>query len=73
MFLSLTQGATEAEKQRVALVTLIGVVIGCVVSASLGGAVLRLFGVTIDGFRLAGGLLVLLIALNGIVKLAAVG
>ena len=64
VFLSLTQGATEAEKQRVALVTLIGVVIGCVVSVSLGGAVLRLFGVTIDGFRLAGGLLVLLIALN---------
>jgi multiple antibiotic resistance protein len=64
VFLSLTEGATEAEKQRVALVSLIGVVIGCVVSVSLGGTILRLFGVTIDGFRLAGGLLVLLIALN---------
>jgi len=39
VFLLLTQGATEAEKQRVALVTLIGVVIGCAVSVSLGGAV----------------------------------
>lgn len=64
VFLSLTQGYPDSEKRRIATVALIGVTIGCVVSAAAGGAILRAFGLTIDDFRLAGGLLVLLIALS---------
>lgn len=64
VFLSLTQGSSDAEKRRVAGIATIGVTIGCVVSVVGGGAILGVFGLTIDDFRLAGGLLVLLIALS---------
>lgn len=64
VFLSLTQGCADSERRRIATMALIGVTIGCVVSAVAGGAILRAFGLTIDDFRLAGGLLVLLIALS---------
>lgn len=64
VFLSLTEGATDAAKRKIAGVTFIGVTIGCLISVSVGDAILGVFGVTIDDFRLAGGLLVLLIALD---------
>jgi MarC family integral membrane protein len=64
VFLSLTEGGSGRDKRRVARVALIGVTIGCVVSAAAGSAILSVFGVTANDFRLAGGLLVLLIALN---------
>ncbi len=64
IFLSLTEGRTDQERRSVAVVAIIGVAIGCVVSAVAGGAVLSVFGLTIDDFRLAGGLMVLLIALS---------
>ncbi|WP_462127577.1 MarC family protein, partial [Burkholderia stabilis] len=64
VFLSLTQGAPDGVRRKVALTAAIGVTIGCIVSAVAGGAILRVFGLTIDDFRLAGGLLVLLIALS---------
>ncbi|QBR01095.1 MarC family protein [Paraburkholderia pallida] len=64
VFLSLTEGASDATKRKIASVTFIGVTIGCLISVSVGDAILGVFGVTIDDFRLAGGLLVLLIALD---------
>jgi multiple antibiotic resistance protein len=64
IFLSLTDGFSASERRRVARVTLIGVTIGCVVSAAVGSAILGFFGLTVNDFRLAGGLLVLLIALS---------
>jgi multiple antibiotic resistance protein len=63
VFLSLTEGRPDSVKRRIASVTFIGVTIGCVVSTTAGGAVLGVFGLTINDLRLAGGLLVLLIAL----------
>ena len=64
VFLSLTQGASDAERRRVAVTALIAVSVGCVVAAVAGEAILDVFGVSIHDFRLAGGLLVLLIALS---------
>lgn len=64
VFLSLTEGLSDGKKRAVAATTFIGVTIGCVVSVTLGEAILKVFGVSIDDFRLAGGLLVLLIALD---------
>ena len=64
VFLSLTAGASPARQRQVALTATAGVAIGAALSASLGGAILRLFGITLDDFRLAGGLLVLLIAIS---------
>ncbi|MBR7988312.1 NAAT family transporter [Burkholderia cenocepacia] len=64
VFLSLTEGAADGVRRKVALTAAIGVTVGCIVSAVTGGAILHVFGLTIDDFRLAGGLLVLLIALS---------
>lgn len=64
VFLSLTEGLSDAKKRAIAATTFVGVTIGCVVSTALGEPILNVFGVTINDFRLAGGLLVLLIALD---------
>lgn len=64
VFLSLTRGASDAERRKVAVTALMAVSIGCVVAAVSGSSILGAFGVSIDDFRLAGGLLVLLIALS---------
>jgi multiple antibiotic resistance protein len=64
IFLSLTDGASDAARRKVAMTVLLGVTIGCIVSAVAGQAILHVFGLSIDDFRLAGGLLVLLIALS---------
>lgn len=64
VFLSLTEGWSAGERRHVARVALIGVTVGCLVSAFAGGTVLGIFGLTVNDFRLAGGLLVLLIAIS---------
>ena len=64
IFLSLTDGQSVAGRRRVAHTAVIGVTIGCLVSVAAGDAILGVFGLTVNDFRLAGGLLVLLIALS---------
>lgn len=64
ILLSLTDGQSDSDKRRVARTAVIGVTIGCVVSAAAGNAILGMFGLTVTDFRLAGGLLVLFIALS---------
>ena len=64
VFLSLTDGATDTKRRKIASTAALGVAIGCIVSAAAGGEILGMFGLSIDDFRIAGGLLVLLIALN---------
>ena len=64
IFLSLTEGCSEAEKRRTASIAFFGVTIGCFISALAGSTILNIFGLTVNDFRLAGGLLVLLIALS---------
>ncbi|WP_321968572.1 MarC family protein [Paraburkholderia tropica] len=64
VFLSLTEGMADGKKRAVAATTFIGVTIGCVISVTVGETILNVFGVSIEDFRLAGGLLVLLIALD---------
>ncbi len=63
VFLSLTQGQSPQAQRKVAVTASLGVTVGCAISAIAGGAILRMFGLTLDDFRLAGGLLVLLIAI----------
>lgn len=55
VFLSLTEGAADGVRRKVALTAAIGVSIGCIVSAVAGDAILHVFGLTIDDFRLAAG------------------
>jgi multiple antibiotic resistance protein len=63
IFLSLTEGESDAARRKVAVTASIGVTVGCVVCVVAGGAILHAFGLTVNDFRLAGGLLVLLIAI----------
>lgn len=64
IFLSLTEGSSDTDRRRIAATVLVGVTVGCVISAVAGSAILSAFGLTVNDFRLAGGLLVLLIALS---------
>ena len=64
LFLGITDGADAATQKAIALkVALYSLVMGAVFSLA-GSAVLKLFGISIDDFRTAGGLVLLLIALN---------
>ena len=63
-FLGLTEGETQAEQRKVfttALVTGFAILIGFIV---LGNALLALFNVTMDDFRIAGGVLLFWIAVE---------
>ncbi|HJE24213.1 MAG TPA: NAAT family transporter [Methylorubrum populi] len=64
VFLSLTEGASDAVRHRIAVTAALGTAIGCLVSIVGGQAVLDAFGLSVDDFRLAGGLIVLTIALS---------
>lgn len=64
VFLSLTDGRDEAGKRAVALTVFAGLAVGSAIVFFAGDAILRLFGIGIQDFRLAGGLLILLIALS---------
>ncbi len=64
VFLSLTQGASDAARRRVAVTAAAGTAIGCSIAVMAGQPILSAFGLSVDDFRLAGGLIVLLIALS---------
>lgn len=67
-YLSMTGSKTIAEQRKMAVLILFYVTVMCVVISLAGNVILRFFGVTIDAFRVAGGLVLLGIAfsmLNG--------
>ncbi len=64
VFLSLTADMDQPRQRRVARTVVIGLVIGCTITVLAGTEILKLFGIGIQSFRLAGGLLILLIALT---------
>ncbi|MTH97067.1 MarC family protein [Roseibium sp. RKSG952] len=64
VFLSLTSDRDAAGQRAVVYTLAIALVLGIVIVALAGDALLALFGISVDAFRLAGGFLILLIALN---------
>lgn len=64
IFLALTAGLAPATQRSTLIVMLATVTIGALVCALAGHAVLALFGIDVAHFRLAGGLIVLMIALS---------
>lgn len=64
LFLSLTDRFTPAEQRRTALAVTLYAAIMCAVIAVAGQRLLAFFGIGIDDFRLAGGLVLSGIALN---------
>lgn len=64
MFLSLTPGHTDAERNRIAIRSSLAVMALLGGAALVGRAVLRLFGIGVPSFRVGGGILLLLIAVD---------
>ena len=64
VFLSCTEGATAAQRRTIALRLTVYCMVFGAVFALLGDRLLELFGISVDDFRVAGGLVVLLIGLG---------
>jgi multiple antibiotic resistance protein len=64
IFLSVTAGRSAAERARIALVASAAVLITLVIAAVIGQRILDLFGISVGSFRVAGGVIILLIALS---------
>lgn len=64
VFLSTTTGYTQAERRRVTQVVAITVFSVLAVAALVGTQVLRFFGISIPSFLIAGGILLLLMAIS---------
>ena len=64
VFLSLTADKGPGFERKVALTILFGLTAGSAFIGLTGDTILKVFGISLDAFRLAGGFLILLIALN---------
>jgi len=64
VFLGLTGGMSKAQRMKVALSTSVAVFIIMIVAVFAGHHVLSFFGITISDFRIAGGILILLMAIS---------
>ena len=63
-FTTLTQDYSKAEKKRVATKAIIAATITLIIFALVGRYIFVLFSITIPAFRIAGGLLLLMIAFS---------
>ncbi len=64
LFLSLTQEQDAATQRRTAVRTTISSTVMCTVVLLLGATILRFFGIGVDDFRIAGGIVLLIISLS---------
>ncbi len=64
LFLGIMAGRSTSEKKKAALVGAVGFFVAMTLFAFLGDGLLAIFGITLPAFRLAGGFLLLLIALD---------
>lgn len=64
LFLSLTQDQDAATQRRTAVRTTISSTVMCTVVLLLGATILRFFGIGVDDFRIAGGIVLLIISLS---------
>ncbi|MCT8160941.1 MarC family protein [Pseudoruegeria sp. SHC-113] len=64
IFLGLTEGESVAAQRRAAVQIALYTAIMCAVVAVAGAAILKFFGISVDAFRLAGGLVLGQIGLN---------
>ena len=64
IFISLTSKFDTLERRKVAKIAMFSVLIILLISLFLGEWILYIFGITINSFRVAGGLLILLMAIS---------
>ncbi|MDY6966860.1 MAG: NAAT family transporter, partial [Halobacteriota archaeon] len=63
-FISLTEGMGAAERKKVAKRSVIIACILAIIFALVGELILRFYNVTVDALRVAGGILLFIVALN---------
>lgn len=64
LFIDITNGATREQTRKVALISAITLFITVAIFAVVGETILKVLGISLGSFRIAGGLLVLLIAIG---------
>ncbi len=64
VFLDLTTDQDDSERKRTAMITSIAVALILMLSAWLGDSILAFFGISINAFRVGGGILILLMAVD---------
>lgn len=64
IFIGLTGDKTESERRRIALQTALATAIVLIVVTWLGEPILKLFGISIPAFKIAGGLVISLLGLS---------
>lgn len=64
LFLTMTSDASASHRRTTALKAALTVAVVLLVFAAAGGAIFKLFGISIGAFRIAGGLLLFLMALD---------
>ncbi|TMV09494.1 NAAT family transporter [Ruegeria sediminis] len=64
IFLGLTSEFTAGERQRAAAVAALTTLVALIIAALIGDQILNLFGVHVESFQIAGGIIVLMIALG---------
>ena len=70
VFISMTRYQAAAERNKTNLTANLAVAIILWTSLFLGDAILRVFGISIDSFRIAGGILVVTIAMSNTRRIA---
>jgi multiple antibiotic resistance protein len=64
IFLSITADRSAAERRKIATMTAAAVLITLLVTAVLGEEILALFGISVGSFQIAGGIIILILALS---------
>ena len=64
MFISMTADDSQSERRRTIHQTSLGVAIILLVTLFFGELILQIFGITVNSFRVGGGILILLMAIN---------
>ncbi len=64
VFLTLTANYPDQERKNVSKMTAFSVTLVLIISSLIGEKLLKLFGVTIDAFRVGGGILILMMAMG---------
>ena len=64
MYLALTSGINDQEKKKLVLNATMTAFIICVLFLFIGNAVIKFLGITVNDFRIAGGLILLIISIS---------
>lgn len=71
MYLGLTQGMDEASKKKLVLQATLTALVICVIFLFIGDAILDFLGITVNDFRIAGGLILLVISVTDLLFYAS--